>query len=182
MTLPGGWAEQIDEAQRLRGWIVNSFAQVEYLLGDLILRCRVFPEYEEHTRTLPHGAADRVAKVRTILTRSGPLDADAQDITAIINRLADQQDTRNLLVHGFATVLHTTEQQLGFHFQKFHRQPDRIDARLVKTFTLEGLRQERANQGAFTSEAVERFQALHRRLGWEGPMSDEFLGDAPFST
>lgn len=180
MSLPEGWQEQLEDAQRLRGWIVNSFAQVEFLLGDLILRCREFPAYEEHTRTLPHGASDRIARVRTILNRSGPLDPDANDILAILDHLAAQQDTRNLLVHGFATALHTSSEEMGFHFQKFHRQPGRHDARLIRTFTLDGLRREREDQTAFAEAAVGRFQAMHRRMGWEGPMSDEFLGDAPF--
>ena len=50
---------ELEEGQRLRGWIVNAYAQVEYLLGDLILRCRAFPEYEEQTRTFTHSAPTR---------------------------------------------------------------------------------------------------------------------------
>jgi hypothetical protein len=42
-TPPQGWEDAINEGQRLRGWIANSYAQIEYLLGDLILRCRAFP-------------------------------------------------------------------------------------------------------------------------------------------
>lgn len=179
MALPERWKDQIEEAQRLRGWIVNSFAQVEYLLGDLILRCRAYPEYVDHTQTLPHGAADRISRVRIILRREGPLAQDAADITAILDHLAAQQDTRNLLVHGFSTVLHTTR-EVGFHFQKFHRQPDRQDARLVRTFTLEGLTRERDDQAAFATLALDKFQVLHRRLGWVGPMSDDFHPDSAF--
>ena len=181
MTLPSDWQQRIDDGQRLRGWLVNSFAQVEYLLGDLILRCRAFPEYEEHTRTLPHGAADRIAKIRAIVAHPGPLDLDADAVRAVIEHLAARQDIRNLLVHGFCTVLYTPKGEMGFHFQKFHRQPDRHDARLIRTFTLEGLQRERDEQMAFATAAVDCFQAMHQRLGWAGPMSDGFYGDAPFS-
>ena len=50
----------LEEAQRLRGWIANSYAQIEFALGDLILRCREFETYKDMTKSLPHGAPDRV--------------------------------------------------------------------------------------------------------------------------
>lgn len=180
MTLPRNWAVLIDEGQELRGWIVNSFAQVEYLLGDLILRCRAYPEYEAQTRSLPHGATDRIVRVRKIVDKAGPLANDRDELVAVLQHLEDQQDTRNLLVHGFASVLHTPAGELSFHFQKFHRHPDRIDARLVRTFSLDQLRSERERQAAFAEVAVDLFQRIHNRQGWEGPMSDQFFGDRPF--
>ncbi|RYF09738.1 MAG: hypothetical protein EOO77_23105 [Oxalobacteraceae bacterium] len=180
MTLPSDIQAQLEEALRLRGWLVNSFAQVEYLLGDLILQCQKFPCYDEHTKTLPHGANTRIERVRAILKISGPLDSDADDLAAILDHLGRQQDTRNLLVHGFTTALYTATGAVGLHFQKFHRQPDRQDARLVKTFTLSNLLKERDEQGKFAKAAVDRFQAVYDRLGWHGPMSDKFRGDQAF--
>lgn len=180
MTLPHDWQAQIDEGQRLRGWVVNSFAQVEYLIGDLILRCCAFTEYEEHTRTLPHGAADRIRKTTAMLTSPGPLDPDADDIRAVLEQLAARQDIRNLLVHGFCTIVHTPAGELGFHFQKFHRHPDRQDARLIRTFTLEQLHNERDGQAVFATAALQLFAGIHDRFGWIGPVAADFRGDEPF--
>ena len=54
----------IEEATHQRGWISNSYAQVEFLLGDLIIRCREFAQYAEQTAAFTHSAPKRVSKVR----------------------------------------------------------------------------------------------------------------------
>lgn len=180
MTLPPDWQAQVEEGQGLRGWVVNSFAQVEYLIGDLLLRCRAFAEYEEHTRTLPHGAADRIRKITAMLASPGPLDPEADEIRTVLDQLAARQDIRNLMVHGFCTILHTSANKLGFHFQKFHRQSGRQDARLIRTLTLDQLRNERDGQAAFATAALKLFAHIHDRFGWIGPLASDFRGDEPF--
>jgi hypothetical protein len=180
VTLPSDWQAQIEEAQRLRGWLVNAFAQVEYVLGDLILRCRAFPEYEEHTRSLPHGAAARIAKLRLMLPLHGPLRQDAPELGAVLDQLSGLQDTRNLLVHGFATVLHTPLGEVGFHFQKFHRVPGRQDARLIRTITLTQLQLERDSHAAFATSTIALFARIHARLGWIGPLAEDYGVNEPF--
>ncbi len=83
MDVPEHFKADIDEGQRLRGWIANAYAQIEYLLDDLILRCRAFPEYDTETSNkLTRSTAKRVRRVRSMLARAGPLSPFAADLTA----------------------------------------------------------------------------------------------------
>src|SRR5687767_863851 len=91
----------IEEATHHRGWISNAYAQVEYLLGDLIIRCREFPEYVEQTGTFTHSAPKRVAKVRAMLKANGPLTPYNAEIGKVLDAFESNHEVRNLLAHGF---------------------------------------------------------------------------------
>ena len=157
---------EIEEGQRLRGWITNSYAQIEFLLGDLILRCRVFSEYADCTATLPHGAPDRVKRVRRILAVQGPISVFANDLNSIIDHFENGHDTRNLLAHGFCEYLVTPEGDSGLQFQKWHRSPVRQDARLIRCFRLADLQTEKESFSALASDAMHLFYRIHDHFGW----------------
>ncbi|WP_157235008.1 hypothetical protein [Methylosinus sp. LW4] len=167
MSIKDSFEADIEEGQRLRGWIANAYAQIEFLLGDLILRCRAFPEYEAETATFSHSAPKRVRQVRRMLEKAGALDAFAVDLTSIIDRFEERHETRNLLAHGFCEYLCTPSGDAGLQFQKWHRQEDRDDARLIRCFRLPDLAAEENSLVALSHEALCLFQRMHRHFGWE---------------
>ncbi len=61
----------VDDGQRLKGWIANGYAQVEYLFGEIIARSNDMPEYEAIKERLPHRPEKRIAKIRQILEIEG---------------------------------------------------------------------------------------------------------------
>lgn len=158
----------IEEMQRLRGWISNSYAQVEYILGDIIIRSREWPVYDAQTKTMSHSAAKRISKVRAMLAVDGPLMPFANDLTAIIDRFDERHETRNLLAHGFCEFQWTRSGQAGMQFRKFHRQPDRDDAQLIRTFAPEALAAERKEFTAVATDAVDLYIRINRHFGWIG--------------
>ena len=161
---------ELEEAQRLRGWIANSYAQIEFALGDLILRCREFPEYYGHTNNLPHGAPDRVKRVRRIISTTGPLQPFAKQLEKLLCEFEDRHETRNLLAHGFATYMFTPNGDTGLYFQKWHRQPDRIDARLTRTFRMADLQREMEEFVGVTQRGMTLLLEIQSRFNWvEGP-------------
>jgi hypothetical protein len=164
------WIEAVEDGQRLRGWIANAYAQIEYLLGDLIIRCRVFPDYASLTKTFTHSASKRAEKVRKMAIAAGPLAPFARDLLSILDRFEAQHETRNLLAHGFCEFLYTNAGEIGFRFRKFHRQPDRDDARLVRTFTPEAMQAEAVSSIALSQEALSLFSQLHNHFGWAGAL------------
>ena len=157
---------EIEEGQRLRGWITNSYAQIEFLLGDLILRCRVYSEYSDCTASLPHGAPDRVKRVRRMLAVPGPISLFADDLTGIIDRFENRHETRNLLAHGFCEYLVTPQGDSGLKFQKWHRSPTRQDARLIRCFRLADLQAEKESFTTLATEAMRLFYQIHDHCGW----------------
>lgn len=168
MSVPENFKADIQEGQRLRGWIANAYAQFEFLLDDLILRCSDFPEYNDETKHgLTRDALKRLKRVRTMLKKAGPLDAFSKDLSSIIHRFEGSYETRNLLAHGFCTFLYTPNGDTALQFQKWHRHDDREDARLIKQFRLDDLERERKNLTDLSNEAMHLFQQMHQHFGWE---------------
>ena len=159
----------IEKGTLCRGWISNSYAQIEFLLGDLIVRCRQFPSYDAHTATVSHSAAKRASKVRRMLEIDGPLKQFESDLNNVLNNFEKNHDLRNLLAHGFCTFLHTPDGDSGFMFRKFDRPLEDEGADHVLTqelFRLVDLEYHRAQLVAQAQHALNIFQAIHEALGW----------------
>jgi hypothetical protein len=167
MPIKESFVTDIEEGPRLRGWITNAYAQIEFLLGDLILRCRAFPEYGAETATFTHSAPKRARQVRRMLQKSGVLEPFAAELTSIIDRFEERHETRNLLAHGFCEYLCTPAGDAGLQFQKWHRQEDRDDARLIRCFRLPDLEAEQESLVALSDEALHLFMRMHRHFGWK---------------
>lgn len=164
------WKAIIEEGTLHRGWIANSYAQIEFLLGDLIVRCREFPQYAVHTETVSHSAAKRVAKVRRMLEIDGPLMQFAGDLNDVLDGFEQNQDLRNLLAHGFCTFLHTPSGDAGFLFRKFDRPPadagDNDHMLTEQLFRLINLEYHRAQLVAQAQHALHVCGAIHETMGW----------------
>lgn len=160
----------IEEATRHRGWISNSYAQVEYLLGDLIIRCRQFPQYAEQTATFTHSAPKRVAKVRSMLNVDGPLTPYVAEISEALDAFEGNHEVRNLLAHGFCEFHFTPTGDAGLVFRKFERgdvqngqQPDIL---IERTFRLVDMHYHKEQFVAQAQRALEIFAKVHFDLGW----------------
>src|SRR3954447_16480611 len=89
----------IDAGIAARGWIINSYAQFENLLSDLVRRAHAFPEYAD-LRT-PFRTSSRIATVRELLDRTGPLSQFKESIAGLLDRFEAFEDSRLMLVHAF---------------------------------------------------------------------------------
>jgi hypothetical protein len=157
----------IDEGQTLRGWILNGYAQVEYLLGDIIRLANQMPEYEPCHARLPHRVEKRIAKVRELLQFEGALTKHRDEILWIIEAFEASQQTRHMLAHGFCTAFHTPEGDFGLQFRKWHREGD-ADSEVIRMFRLVDLEYERAQFTDVADRALLLSQNLHKELGLVG--------------
>ncbi|HKY82296.1 hypothetical protein [Novosphingobium sp.] len=160
----------IEEAMRLRGWIANSYAQIEFLLGDLIGRCREFPEYAPHAQTVTHSATRRIKKVRAMLALGGPLEPFAADLGSLMDAFEQNDEIRNLMAHGFCTFHYTPTGDAGLMFRKFDRDAANVAdddfALIQRTFRLIDLQYHREQFVAQADEALRLFGAIHYAFGW----------------
>jgi len=160
----------LEEGTHCRGWITNSYAQIEFLLGDLIVRSRWFHEYSEHNSTISHSATRRVAKVRAMLKITGALTPYTERLGAILNAFELTHDTRNLLAHGYCQLHYTPDGDAGLVFQKFDREAATMTnndgARIQRTFRLADLRQQRDESVALAQQALMTFTTVASELGW----------------
>ncbi len=160
--------EAIEEGQRLRGWIANGYAQVEYLLGDIITKALKMAEYDSLAGRLPHRLEKRVAMVRQILDIDGHFSKHSDEIEAILEAFGEHHETRNLLAHGFCTAYHTPDGDFGLEFRKWHRDGNR-DAEMKRTFRLVDLEYERTQLKHVSQRALALSFAIHEELGLVGP-------------
>jgi hypothetical protein len=161
---PDSVMDAIEEGQRLRGWIANGYAQVEYLLGDIITKSFQMPEYGELSDRLPHGSKNRIAKIHEILAQEGFFSHYRDDIVSVIEAFEAHHQTRNLLAHGFCTAYHTPAGDFGLEFRKWHREGDR-DTELKRTFRLIDLEYEKAQLTHLSQRALALSLEIHQELG-----------------
>ena len=157
----------IEEGQRLRGWITNGYAQVEYLLGDIIVRSHGKEEYEVVKGRLPHRPEKRIAMVRKILEIDGFFSKHREEIEWLIGAFEFHQQTRHLLVHGFCSAHHTPNGDFGLQFRKWHRE-DENDVEIETTFRLIDLEYERAQFTQAAQRALSLAFEIHDELGLVG--------------
>lgn len=158
----------IEEGQRLRGWIANGYAQVEYLLGDIITRSHSIPVYAALRDRLPHRVESRIAKVRQILETDGYFTAHGDEINWMIDAFVNRHQTRNLLAHGFCTAYHTPDGDFGLEFRKWHREGNE-DRELTRTYRIVELEYERSQLTEVSQRALHLAFRIHNELGLVRP-------------
>jgi hypothetical protein len=160
--------DAIDEGQALRGWISNGYAQVEYFLGDIIVRSWEMPEYVGTVERLPHRVERRIAKVHEIIAIEGFFSQFSDEIVWIIDGFSDHHQTRNLLAHGFCTVYHTPDGDFGLEFRKWHRDGNQ-DTEIREVFRLIHLEYLKAQLIQISERALALSLAIHNELGLVEP-------------
>lgn len=156
----------IERGTAARGWIVNSYAQFENLLSDLVMRARELPEYENFE--VPYRTDKRIASVRKLLAGHGPLAQFKGDIGGLLERFEGFEDSRLLLVHGFTKVLVSPRGEVGFCFEVYRRGKGGKTEVRRKIYRPHELEAEHQTFVTFATEAFERFRAIHRQMGWIG--------------
>lgn len=159
--------EEIDEAQRLRGWFVNSYAQIEYLLGSFIVTSIGMAEYASLGTDLPHRPKGRIERVRSIATIDGPLRNYADFMLYIVNRFEGWEETRNLLAHGFCEFVFTAEGDRGMRFQKWHREKGKWkpDLKMTRDFRIDDLQKSVREITDISRQAVLNLNGIQQQFG-----------------
>ena len=161
---PDHVSDAIEEAFRLRGWISNGYAQIEHLLGDIILKAFKMPEYEQLKTRLPNQLVDRKKIISSILEVDGFFSDYKEEIQFIMGGLEFSHDDRNILAHGFCTVLHNADEQVWFQFRKWHRD-DGKDTELIKNYQMVNLEYQKTQIVHVSQRALNLSLEIHTKLG-----------------
>jgi hypothetical protein len=161
----------VQEMTAQRAWIINSFAQVEFVLLDLVLQMRRFAEYDDHAeKRPPFGIGERMERVRLYCGMPGPLAKHAFRLIPILDSLADMSDDRHFLVHGFCMFVYTPTGDKGLRFRRFVQgrkgEPDMLRA---KTFRPEEMEAFQRYAIEFVQRAMSNFFAIYQDLGLSDP-------------
>jgi hypothetical protein len=104
MSFDSEMTELIRNAHFLRGAIISSYAQVEFLLTDLNMRCRSLPEYAEIASSFPYKLESKVARAKELVAAPGPLSAYADDLLSLVDRISTYETCRHFIAHGQMVV------------------------------------------------------------------------------
>jgi hypothetical protein len=91
-------------AATLRGAIITSYAQIEHLLVDIIVRCQPMPEYAQLPQGFPYKLTTRIARVRKLVGMRGPLAKYQSDFENIVGELQQYEQLRHFMAHGLLVV------------------------------------------------------------------------------
>lgn len=159
----------MEEGTRLRGWISNSYANIEFLLGDFIHRCRLLDAYRDAAKGFSHSAPQRVAAVRGIIARPGPLDPFVASIARMLDRFIENHELRNLLAHGYCQFIATPNGEVGFRHMLFIRDRSgggRDDLLWTLDVSLSEMRAHADRLTGLAEDGHKLFWLIHHTLGW----------------
>jgi hypothetical protein len=128
-VLGHGWERQdfetrfapvISQMMEDRGWIMNCFAQIEFLAADIAVKARRFAEYAELlARPVDFGIGNRVKRLRQ-LCEFGPLAAHAEVILPLMDRVLELEETRHFFTHGFMSIhIQKDGKAMGMHLRRY---------------------------------------------------------------
>ncbi|WP_282611111.1 hypothetical protein [Pelagibius sp. Alg239-R121] len=104
MNINTGTNNLIRHAEWLRGVIICSFGHVDFLLTDLNMRCRLLPEYAEVTSGPSRSLNSTITRTKKLFETTGPLNAYAEEMLALIERIRVYEDARHYIVRGQMVV------------------------------------------------------------------------------
>jgi len=157
----------IEQMQTDRGWIVNSFAQIEFLLADTIVRCREFPEYAELTAKMPYRLDQRVSRFADMVEADGPLSIERNALRQVVANFRGAEERRQFLVHGFCTFFHTPSGDTAMRFDRFMPAKDDDALKRSMWFRPKTLKEIREQVIAETAFGLDTLRLLHQQFGWE---------------
>lgn len=96
--------ELIRNAHFLRGAIISSYAEVEFLLTDLNMRCRRLSAYAGIATDFPYTLESKIARAKELVAAPGPLSEYADDLLALVDRISAYETYRHFMAHGLMVV------------------------------------------------------------------------------
>jgi hypothetical protein len=85
----------IEEATYLRGKIIRSYSQVEFLLADLSVKLDL---------KFPYRISKRIAAAKWITEREG-YESYKEELGRVCDELLEYDELRNFMAHGFMTII-----------------------------------------------------------------------------
>ncbi len=150
--MPPDWQKQlIDECMYLRGRIIASYSQVEFLLADLSVKLDLKFPYLIKDRI---NAAKRIGE-REQFARYKP------DLDKVCGELLDFDEVRNFLSHGFLTLLVDKAGNHQFEYRMYQRS-DGSFTLMGGTTTIERLRVAAREIDAYTEKSIQLFTRIYQ--------------------
>lgn len=101
------------------GWCLNSYGQVEYLIGDLLWQAWRLPAYRSLSAQVPMGLEKRIKHLEKVFDVDGPLSPHADDLRLLVERLRQLSQPRHMFAHGHCTFVFSKQGEAAMNFRRF---------------------------------------------------------------
>jgi hypothetical protein len=142
----------MDEALYLRGRIVAAYAQVEFLLADLVVKLDL---------RFPYLIDKRIKAVKQIAERPGYSDYK-QQLDDVCEELSRYDDLRHFMVHGFMRMDMDKHGNHRFELLRYDREGVGKFTLLSGATDIERLRQAVADMDEYVSHVIRLFERIYR--------------------
>ena len=142
----------VDEAIYLRGRIVASYAQVEFLLADLVVKLDLH---------FPYLVDARIKAVKKIAERPG-YEIYREELDRVCDELSQYDELRHFMTHGFLSLTMDRKDNHQFEFLRYQREGDGKFNMLAAKTTIERLRQAAQDIGEYVSHVIGLFERIYR--------------------
>jgi hypothetical protein len=141
----------VDEALYLRGRIVASYAQVEFLLADLLVKLDLrFPYLID-------------ARIKAVKKIAGPgYEVYKDELDHVCDDLDQFDDLRHFMTHGFLSLTTDTKGNHQFEFLRYIREGEGKFTMMSAKTTIERLRQAAEDIGKYVSLVIRLFERIYR--------------------
>jgi hypothetical protein len=152
-----------------RAWIINSYAQVEYLAADLIVKSRRFPEYSDVLdKPVPFGIVARV-QLLTKLCLFGPLAQYGGSLVPLLAHVLELEETRHFFTHGFLSVhIEENGRQMAMHLRRYvPPKKGEVETKAELLILPNEMTRSKERWVRFAQNAVETFRFVYTELKLE---------------
>jgi hypothetical protein len=158
----------VNRAAFIRGQIITSYAQIEFLLADFAVRCQRLPDYAQVSEKFPFSVAKRIARVREIVSMPGPLLVYRGRFEEITAELRDYEELRHFMAHGLLTVYGTGLDSNRLVYRMYQQTADGLEEGLIDT-DLAQLTTAGTAIAAYAQQAVMLFREVYLRHNIQQP-------------
>jgi hypothetical protein len=142
----------IDEGTYLRGRIIASYAQVEFLLADLISKLEDRFAYRIESR---------IKGVRRIADMPG-YEAYRYDLHRLSDELLIYEELRHFMAHGFMQAEVSREGSHRFQLLRYTREGEGKYQLMQSTTDIPRLKQAVSDIGSYVREVINLFERIYR--------------------
>jgi hypothetical protein len=142
----------VDEALFLRGRIVASYAQVEFLLADISVKLDL---------RFPYLITARIKAVKRIAEREG-YKVYKDELDQACEELLQYNDLRHFMTHGFLSLTMDRKGNHQFEFLRYQREEKGQFTMLSGKTTIGRLREAADDIGRYVSHVMKLFEKIYR--------------------
>jgi hypothetical protein len=142
----------VDEALFLRGRIVASYSQVEFLLANISVKLDL---------RFPYLIKDRIKAVKRIAEREG-YEVYKVELDRMCDELLQYDELRTFMAHGFLTLTMDKKENHQFEFLRYQREGKGKFTLMSAKTTAPRLREAADDITKYVSSSVKLFERIYR--------------------